>query len=79
MLDTTLENNHMEVFFIDGSTGWAAAEFDANGCQQGDSEFVFHKRDAVKVARVISQGVMAIHVFGKDGTRQPNAKTSSTI
>jgi len=79
MLDMAADTLHFEVFFIDTSTGWAVAEFDSGRNQQGDAEFHFHKRDAVKSARQMSQGVFEIWQFGKDGVRQANVKTSTTV
>jgi hypothetical protein len=78
MLDTAADTMHLEVFFIDASTGWATAEFDDDRNQIGEAAFNFHKKDAIREARFISQGVFEIHVFGKDGTRQANAKTSTS-
>lgn len=69
---------HIEVFFIDAKTGWAAAEFDADRNQIGDAVFCFHKCDAIREAQRISWGVFDIHVFGKDGTRQADAKASTS-
>ena len=67
---------HFEVFFIDNNTGWAVAEFDDSGNQVDEAEFHFHKRDAIKSARFMSQGVFPIHQFTKFGERQANVKTS---
>jgi len=56
--------NHMEVFYIDRSTGWAAAKFDANRNQVGDAQFYYHKRDAVSDAE--STG-LPVHKYTAEG------------
>jgi len=61
---------HFEVFYVDPKNGWAAAEFDDDDNQIGDAAFHFHKRDALREARYMSQGVFPIHIFGKDGSKQ---------
>lgn len=66
--------DHIEVFFVDNNNGWAAAEFDDEGNQQGDATFEFHKRDALREARAMSGGIWPIHIFAKDGRRLPDAK-----
>ena len=68
--------DHIEVFFVDDNSGWAAAQYDEEGNQLGSAEFHFHKRDALREARGMSCGVWPIHIYAKDGRRLANAKLS---
>lgn len=61
---------HLEVFYIDRRNGWAVAAFDAEGNQQGEASFCFHKADAIRVADDISKGKFEVHVYGMNGERQ---------
>lgn len=66
--------DHIEVFFVDNNSGWAAAEFDEDGNQLDLAVYHFHKRDALREARAMSGGIWPIHIFAKDGRRLPDAK-----
>ena len=73
--------NHIEVFYIGKSDGWATIVKDMNHQQMGAADFSFHKSDAVDWAKrrqlqYLESGdrrgmpTMPIHVFTKEGVKR---------
>lgn len=60
---------HLEIFYIDRSTGWALAEFDIEGNQIGAASFHFHKADALACARKYAPH-KAVRIFNRYGEIQ---------
>jgi len=68
----TATPDHMQVFYIDRATGWAAAMFDADEFQIGEAAFHYRKADAIRDAKAHGLPVRVFNAYGEQ-TREIEA------